>query len=66
MLFAVQWARQHRQLLPELFAVHLESERVAMGANWKGRTTRPFGPVPLEEALEGIEAENAQDKINYT
>lgn len=42
--FALQWDRRHRQLLPEVIVLHLESEASAQGANWKGRTTRPFGP----------------------
>lgn len=41
---SLQWDRRRRQLLPELIAVHLESEPAEMGANWRGRTTRPFGP----------------------
>jgi hypothetical protein len=43
-LFAVQWAREKRVLLPEFFVYHLESEVVKMGANWDGRQTPPFGP----------------------
>ncbi len=42
MLFALQWPREKRHLLPEIIAIHLESECVEMGANWKGRKTRPF------------------------
>jgi glycosyltransferase involved in cell wall biosynthesis len=46
-LFAVQWEREQRALLPEFFCYHLESEPdAAMGANWKGRKTKPFGPKP--------------------
>lgn len=41
---AIQWDRRHRQLIPELVAIHLESEPAPLGANWEGRTTRPFGP----------------------
>jgi uncharacterized protein YukE len=44
MLFAMQWTRDRRHLIPEIIATHLESERAAMGANWNGRTTRAFGP----------------------
>jgi hypothetical protein len=42
--FAIQWDRRHRHLLPEVVAIHLESEPAPLGANWKGRTTRRFGP----------------------
>lgn len=40
--FSKRWKREHRELLAEIIALHLESESVAMGANWKGRTTRMF------------------------
>jgi Glycosyl transferase family 2 len=48
-LFAVQWPRERRILLPEFFVYHLESDGNArMGANWKGRTTPVFGnPMKL-------------------
>lgn len=42
--FALQWDRRHRQLIPELYVAHLESEPSATGTNWKGRRTRPFRP----------------------
>jgi hypothetical protein len=45
-LFAVQWERSKRILLPEFFVYHLESESAQMGANWQGRKTKPFGPDP--------------------
>lgn len=41
---SLQWDRKDREHLPEIIVVHLESEPAALGANWKGRTTRPFGP----------------------
>lgn len=42
--FALQWDRRHRVLLPEVVVGHLESqEKTDVGANWKGRTTKPFG-----------------------
>jgi hypothetical protein len=66
MLFAVQWPRPRRQLLPELFAIHLESEPAVMGANWKGRTTQPFGPVPLGEAFEEIGSDVALADVHYS
>lgn len=41
-LFSLRWPATHRRLLPTVFCHHLESEPAAMGANWQGRTTRPF------------------------
>jgi hypothetical protein len=42
--FALQWDRRHRQLLPELVVLHLESQPAPNGANWQGRKTGRFGP----------------------
>ncbi len=44
LLHGLQWPRPNRILIPEIIAVHLESESSAMGANWNGRTTKAFGP----------------------
>lgn len=44
--YSLTWDRPYRALLPELIAIHLESEAAPLGANWKGRTTKPFGPPP--------------------
>lgn len=44
-LFAVQWPRPKRILLPEFFVTHLESGASEFGANWQGRKTKPFGPA---------------------
>ena len=44
--FALQWDRRDRHLLPEVIALHLESEPAEIGANWRGRTTKPFRPDP--------------------
>ena len=47
MLFATQWPRNKRGFIPEIIAIHLESEKlITMGKNWKGRKTRHFGPLP--------------------
>lgn len=48
--FGLQWDRNRRQIVPELVVFHLESEESAVGANWAGRTTRPFGQTPTTPA----------------
>ena len=40
--WAVRWPRSHRLLLPTIRVLHLSSENAVMGANWNGRTTKPF------------------------
>lgn len=41
---ALRFDRHKRALIPEIVAIHLESEAAKMGANWNGRTTKRFGP----------------------
>jgi hypothetical protein len=41
-LFAEQWPRNRRALLPEIVGYHLESDDAVMAANWGGRTTKEF------------------------
>jgi hypothetical protein len=49
--FALQWDRDRRAIVPELVVLHLESEAAETGANWSGRTTRPFGqPAPTTQS----------------
>lgn len=50
--FSQQWQRKNRQLLPEVVAIHLESEeRADQGINWSGRKTIPFGPIPEDYVM---------------
>ena len=44
MIFASNWPRNKRSMIPEVIAYHLESEPAKMGINWKGRKTKTFGP----------------------
>jgi hypothetical protein len=46
-LFAIQWPRQKRILLPEGWCIHLESSG-EFGKNWKGRKSPPFREGPTE------------------
>jgi len=48
--FALHWDRRHRILIPEILVAHLESESLGMGANWKGRKTKLFGPDSNEKS----------------
>jgi hypothetical protein len=41
-LFAEQWPRSKRVMIPEIVGYHLESENSTMAANWNGRTTALF------------------------
>lgn len=42
--FARNWPSEKRLLIPEVYVYHLESEQAIIGANWKGRKTKKFGP----------------------
>lgn len=41
-IHAKKWSRSWRVLLPEVIAIHLDSIKSEMGANWQGRTTPNF------------------------
>lgn len=51
--WALRWPRQQRVSLPTIRVYHLESECAKMGANWYGRTTKPFTadgkPIKIED-----------------
>ena len=57
-LHAKKWKRKNRVLIPEIIAIHLDSEDATvkeMGRNWNGRKTKLFGystepPIPLPVA----------------
>lgn len=40
--FAARWPRSHRHLLPEIVGIHLMTDDVWSGVNWKGRKTKDF------------------------
>lgn len=48
LLFSLNFTRDHRHMLSELIAIHLETKlpNDKMGSNWNGRRTPPFGPAP--------------------
>ncbi|MBI3406934.1 MAG: hypothetical protein HY040_01075 [Planctomycetes bacterium] len=41
-VFATQWDRRHRILLPEVICLHLEQGNNRFGSNWNGRTSPPW------------------------
>ena len=52
MVHSLRWNRKDRVLIPEVVAIHLESEPAAMGTNWFGRKTKFFG-IPSEREERG-------------
>lgn len=52
MLFAAQWPRDRRVLIPEIYAYHISSEPTvgaAMGKNWNGRVSQKFCVMTEQE-----------------
>lgn len=47
-LHAIQWDEGKRHLIPEIVGVHVQSQKVPLGTNWKGRKSPYFGPGPLQ------------------
>ena len=47
-VFANQWERNIRILIPEIVGVHLESVDNTWGLNWKGRKSSPFNYPPVD------------------
>lgn len=63
-LFAKKFSRKNRALIPELIAIHLDSEDLnleQMGKNWNGRKTKLFA---LDEKTNPIQFP-IDKKINY-
>lgn len=46
--FSKLWERDNRELIPDTFAIHLDSgDNERMGTNWGGRKTSLFGPADM-------------------
>jgi hypothetical protein len=50
LLFAAQWPRAKRALIPEVVGYHLESVNAQFGGNWNGRKSAPFNFAAEEDA----------------
>lgn len=53
LLFARQYPRNRRYLIPEIYVIHLESEHAGKAVNWRGRKSQPFA-VKKEEVIEEV------------
>lgn len=53
LVFAKQWHRSYRCLIPEMYVLHLESKGAGKAINWLGRKSAYFGEV-IEEIVEEI------------
>lgn len=64
-LHCKKFARENRELLPELVCIHLDSESlVEMGKNWKGRKTQKFeGRLYARDEVE-IELERITEEVH--
>ena len=60
MVFANQYSRENRVLIPELFGIHLESVGDRWGQNWAGRTSKSFNNLYCHE-----EPKHGEDDKKY-
>ena len=76
LMFARQWPRKRRVLIPELFCLHLESYGAGKSINWFGRKSAPFDmkisgreqelmPVKEGETTEEKQARLQTNAKNY-
>lgn len=63
LLFARQYPRNKRVMIPELFVVHLESEHAGKAVNWWGRKSQPF--LPKVEAPVELPVQQESEKLFF-
>lgn len=61
LIFARRWPRSKRFLIPEIYAIHLESEHAGKAMNWNGRKSQPFD-IPKEEGRKEEEPRKSCNK----
>lgn len=69
MMFAKRWPRENRHLVPEIIAIHLDSENATIedtGKNWYGRKTIPFGYEGTQPPEENQFKENIKTAIIWS
>lgn len=58
--FSLQWPREKRKLIADMFVMHLDSQKSDMGENWSGRKTPLFG-----KSMFSINSPNKKEKNSY-
>lgn len=70
LVFAREWPRSRRILIPEIYAIHLESKHAGKAVNWNGRRSQPFNSdgkkeekIIIEESLPIISTHTEETSI---